>query len=158
MDNMAKEHTFTQAYHMAKIKSWLNNGGDINTTSFSKLGHTMLQTACVENHEALVTELLQRGASVDFKGRGGKTALIYGTIFANTGCVELLLRYGADPTIRTDVDDTDFTEFDGMTALEIVESEIQAKGTRPRFIQLVSMLREAEDRFRRNARTRSAEQ
>ena len=144
MDSMAKQHTFNQAYHMAKITSWLDQGGDVDCTSFSKLGHTMLQTACVENHEALVADLLRRGASVDFKGRGGKTALMHACIFGNQGCVQLCLRAGANPLVRSDVDDTDFTEYDGMTALEITEAEIQAKGARPRQIEIVRMLREAE--------------
>ena len=44
-----KEHTFTQAYHMAQVTSWLDRGGDINVTSFSKQGCTLLMMACVQN-------------------------------------------------------------------------------------------------------------
>ena len=36
-----------------------------------------------------------------------------------------LLLYGASTTLRVDEDDTDYTECDGLTALEIVEEKIE---------------------------------
>ena len=143
MDSMAKEHTFSQAYHMSKITSWLDRGGDVNETSFSKQGHTFLMQACVQNHEALVCELIRRGADLDYKGRVGKTALILAATFGNDGCVSQLLRAGANPLLRVDEDDTEYTENDGMTALEIVEAEIKRDGCRPRTLAITRMLRDA---------------
>ena len=150
MDWRGWEHTFTQAYNEAKVTSWLDGGGDIETTGFSKLGHTMLQMAAIENHESLLGELLRRGAKADHKGRGGKTALMHAATFGNRGCVEKLLRAGADATIRADIDDSDFTENDGLTALEIVEADLRTH-VRPRLADIAHMLRGAEQTRRGSA-------
>ena len=144
MDHRAKEHTFSQAYHQNKITSWLDRGGDINVTSFSKHGHTMLMTACIQNHEALTEELLRRGAAVDLKA-GGKTALMHAATMGNARCVQLLLEAGADPLISADVDDSDYTENDGLTPLEMVELDIAHNGMRPRHQQIRHMLMERVD-------------
>ena len=112
------------AYQMVKILSWLDRGGNIDETRMDKeRGHTFLIQAVCMNNEDLVAELLKRGASVDIKAMG-KTALHFAAVHGHSSCARLLLQYGASPSVRVDVDDTDYTECDGMTALEIVESKI----------------------------------
>jgi hypothetical protein len=46
--------------------------------------------------------------------------------------------------IRADIDDSDYTENDGLTALEMTQRDIERNGMRPRHRQLVQMLVEAE--------------
>ena len=144
MDHMAKEHTFTQALQTTKITSWIDRGGDVNSTAFSRLGHTLLQMAVIDNHDNLVGELLHRGADADSRGRGGKTSLMIAAKFGHAKCVEHLLRAGARADLRAAEDDTDFTEHDGLTALEIVAAETSTKGVKPRFSDITRMLSEAE--------------
>ena len=127
-------------YTLEQAKNWLDRGGDINVTSFSKQGHTMLMMACLKDQADLVAELLSRkGVNIDMKS-AGKTALIHAATMGNARCAQLLLEAGADPNIRADVDDSDFTENDGLTALEVVENDIARNGMRPRHRQLLLML------------------
>ena len=144
MDHLAKKGPFEEAYFKAKVVSWLERGGDINETRLWKEGHTLLMIACIQNHEALCAELLQRGAALDMKGKGGKTALMHAAIHGNKGCVDMLLQAGARANIRADVDDSDFTEFDGLTARECVEEQLRITGKRPRLPEIVHMLQVAE--------------
>ena len=139
MDHMQKEFTFTAAFQQACVTSWLDRGGDVNVTSFSKQGHTMLMMACVRNQEALVAELVRRGADLNLKS-GGKTALHHCAGLGHPGPARILLEAGADIKLRVDVDDSEFTENDGKTALEIVQDEIAAGGMRPRHRDLLRLL------------------
>ena len=104
----------TQQYQLAKVNAFLDRGGDPNCTTISPLGHTILVTACINNHECLVAELVRRGAKLDVKAKG-KTALHYACLLAHPNCAKILLDGGARTDIRVDQDDTDFTEADGMT-------------------------------------------
>ena len=102
---------------MSQVLSWLDRGGDIDTTKVTRLGHTLLIEACINNHECLVAELVRRGANLDIKAKG-KNALHYSVLLAHPNCAKPLLDAGARTDIRIDVDDSDHTECDGMTALE----------------------------------------
>lgn len=108
---------------MAKVLSWLDRGGDINCTTVSRLGFTLLIEACVNNHECLVSELVKRGADINMKAKG-KTALHYSVLLVHPNCAKPLLDAGARTDIRVDIDDSDFTEADGMSAVEIVEDKL----------------------------------
>ena len=115
--------TPAQTYQQAKVTSWLNrNPAGINTTSMSPLGHTFLIQAVIANHETLVADLLQRGAAVDIYAQG-KTALHFAVILGHANASALLLRHGADPSLRVAQDDSDWTECDGMSPSEIVEDK-----------------------------------
>lgn len=103
------------------------------------------QTACINNHVDLVAELVRRGASLDTKA-GGKTALHFCATFGHPKCAQILLQGGARADIRVDVDNSDFTENDGLTALEIVEADVARHGQRPRQRELLHMLREGAGR------------
>lgn len=112
--------TPTQQYEQEKVLSWLNtHAKEINTTAMSDKGHTFLIMACISNNESLVYQLVNRGAALDIKAKG-KTALHYACLLGHVQCAKHLLDAGADLSVRVDIDDSDYTECDGMTCLEIV--------------------------------------
>ena len=100
--------------------------------------------ACIQNHADLTRELCQRGADVNLKA-GGKTALMHAAAKENPECVEILLGFGADASLRADVDDSEFTEYDGLTPLEMVEADVARNGMRPRSHVLLRLLRGASN-------------
>ena len=67
---------------------------------------------------------------------------MFAATFGTPRCAQHLLDAGADVHVRADQDDSDFTENDGLTALEIVENEIARNGMRPRHRALMLMLQE----------------
>ena len=141
-NDLSRDHISEhKAYSMTKVISWLDRGGDINVTSFNSRGLTILQMACFEDDAKLVAELCARGADVNLKA-GGKTALMHCAVVGSPACGKLLLEYGADPHMRADVDDTDFTQYDGMTAQEMLEQEIAQFGMRPRHRALLVALQQ----------------
>uniref|UniRef100_A0A7S2G5L5 Uncharacterized protein n=1 Tax=Haptolina brevifila TaxID=156173 RepID=A0A7S2G5L5_9EUKA len=98
--------------------------------------------ACINNHQKACAELLRRGADTNIKA-GGKTALHHAVIHGYPNLVEMLLRHGARTDIRVDVDESDFTDHDGCTALQIAEAELgQRGGGKPRFSEIANMLRQ----------------
>ena len=139
--------TFNQAYHLAQVTSWLDRGGNIDDPKATRTNHTLLMLSCIEGHEKMCEELIKRGANLDDRATGGKSALHLAAIHENKRCVELLLAAGAQANLRVAEDDTDYTECDGMTALEIIEAKLQ-NGPRPRLADIARMLREAEARQR----------
>ena len=58
---------FGKMYHMSKVLDWIDRGGDVNVTSFSKQGLTLLMMACIEDHGQLCGELIKRNADVNMK-------------------------------------------------------------------------------------------
>ena len=113
-----------QAYTLSKIVSWLDRGGNINETRMDKeRGQSFLIQAAVNNHESLVAELLRRGADVNLYARG-KNALHFAAVLGHSNVTALLLRAGADWNLRVAEDNSDYTECDGMTALQIVEHKL----------------------------------
>ena len=139
--------TFNQAYHLAQVTSWLDRGGNIDDPKATRTNHTLLMLSCIEGHEKMCEELIKRGATLNELATGGKSALHLATIHENKRCVELLLAAGAQANLRVAEDDTDYTECDGMTALEIIEAKLQ-NGPRPRLADIARMLREAAARQR----------
>ena len=133
---------FGKMYHMSKVLDWIDRGGDVNVTSFSKQGLTLLMMACIEDHGQLCGELIKRNADVNMKANG-KTALMHSAVHGTPDCTRhLLSRKDIDVHIRSDVDDSDFTSMDGMTALEMIEEEITREGMKPRNKAVLDMLRE----------------
>ena len=133
---------YSKAYEFSKVTSWLDRNGDINATHMTASGHTLLMVATMSDHDALVQELLQRGAKVDMKVNG-KAALHLAATMGHPKCMRLLLDYGADPNLRVDIDDAEFTENDGLSALEIIEKGVAATGMKPRHYDCLRMLQEA---------------
>lgn len=116
--------TPAMTYQQSKVTAWLDRGGNIDETRMDKeRGHTFLISAVIANNEDLVAELLRRGASVDIKAQG-KNALHFACVLGHSSCVRLLLLHGSSPEVRVDQDNSDYTECDGMDALEIVREKI----------------------------------
>ena len=160
------ELEFAKAYHMEKVTSWLDRGGDINVTSFSKQGHTLLMMSCINGHDKLCAELCRRGADVNLKTNGKvrplrhistrcrgaypytarlscpQTALMLAAVFGRPQCALDIVNAGADVHLRSDVDDSEYTEYDGMTALEMIEHEIEVEGMKPNNLRVLQLLRE----------------
>ena len=135
-------------YAQRKIVDWLDRGGNINTTAMDKeRGHSFLIAATINNNESLVAELLRRGAEVDLKAQG-KAALHFAAVLGHASIAEYLIQYGASTSLRVDVDDTDYTECDGMTALEIVEEKavFARDPVKERLVEMGEMLRRAAAR------------
>jgi ankyrin repeat protein len=88
------------------LDSLLNTGIDINVTEEDK-GATVLLIACsFKDYEDVVSILISRGADVNFRGKDGRTPLIWaaGNSFEST---RILLENSADVKAKGD---------DGMTA------------------------------------------
>ena len=88
------------------LDSLLNSGIDINVTEKDK-GATILLIACsFKDYENVVSILISRGADVNFKGKDGRTPLMWaaGNSLETT---KILLESGADVNAKGD---------DGMTA------------------------------------------
>ena len=60
-------------------------------------GYTLLHRASQEGHVELVGGLLDRGASISAKDRGGRDALFYACRYGHLAVATLLLDRGADP-------------------------------------------------------------
>ena len=84
----------------------------------------------------------------------GKTALHYACLLGHVTCAKHLIDAGADLEVRVDVDDSDYTECDGMSPLEIVidKALISRDPLKARMLEIERLLRnptmsqtEAED-------------
>ena len=126
------------------VAAWLDAGGDVNAARDSPGGDvqrvTCLIVASMQGHEKMVDLLISRGARLDHQSSDGATPLLCAAEHGRGNIVKKLLEAGANPNIRADVDDSDFTENDGLTALEVVENDIARNGMRPRHRQLLLML------------------
>ena len=96
------------------------------------------------NHETLVTELLKRGAAVNIYAQG-KTALHFAVLLGHSNCSALLLRHGADASLRVAEDDSEWTECDGMTPAEIIAEKVQfaRDPLRERYCEMQQQLEDA---------------
>jgi hypothetical protein len=79
-----------------------------------ELGTDLLRAVDDEDLQR-VTELLNEGADVNYRGRVGETPLIVTAMNLNLDIIRLLLEKGADRTIRSSPDG----DFEGKNALEV---------------------------------------
>jgi ankyrin repeat protein len=89
------------------LDSLLNAGIDINVTEADKDATVLLIACSFKDYEDVVSILISRGADVNFKGKDGRTPLIWaaGNSFEST---KILLENGAEVKAKGD---------DGMNAL-----------------------------------------
>ena len=81
------------------VKQALVNGMDPDTTD-PKSGGTLLATAALMGHTAIVSLLLEHGADVNARSKDGGTALHAAAFLGRAETVKLLLDKGADTTLQ----------------------------------------------------------
>ena len=84
------------------VATWLDKGGGVDARCAEQEGATLLMTAGVGGHEAVVRMLLQRGASVDLPNPDdGGTALMNAAADGHTMIVQALLDAKANVSLQT---------------------------------------------------------
>jgi ankyrin repeat protein len=112
------------------IDDFVKSGADINAL-VEPVGDGALHAAALYGVPSTVDALLNAGARVDLRSRGGATALVYAAKFGRTDNAKVLLAHGADPLAQMP---------DGRTAVQI------ASQARPENPELVALLLSHIDR------------
>ena len=105
-------HLSEQRGELQKVVKWLRKGGAVGSfcPTTSRYGApttaTLLHAAAVNDHLAIVKELLKRGASVDLQNSHGFTALMEAALYGNLSIVLVLLQHSADPELLDKDGDT----------------------------------------------------
>ena len=80
---------------------WAGDVFDVAGLGWVSSGNTAIMVASRGGNEALVLELMKRGAEVNARSEeGGWDALMYASEYGNTAVVAVLLNHGADPNTR----------------------------------------------------------
>jgi ankyrin repeat protein len=82
------------------VAAWLDEGGGVDARCAERYGGTLLMSAAVGGHEAMVRMLLQRGAGVNLQESHGLTALMCAAIRGHTTIVQALLDAKADASLQ----------------------------------------------------------
>ena len=90
---------------VAAMKQALASGADPNTKD-PESDSTLLVVAASMGHTEVVALLLEHGADINMKGRGGGTALHAAAFLGRAKTVKLLLDKGADTTLRSNLGGT----------------------------------------------------
>ncbi len=77
---------------MAKVKAFIQEGIDVNTNVH---GCTPLHCAARYGHKEVAELLITKGADINAKDDGGKTALSYAVEGGYTEIAEILRKHGA---------------------------------------------------------------
>jgi len=103
---------------LAKIRTLVEQGVDVNSHCFMPIGMTPLTCAAQRGHYSVVEFLLQHGANIRMKDKNGHTP-IFAAVRCPTGngrpefcakIMELLLKSGADPNVADLLGDTPLME------------------------------------------------
>jgi ankyrin repeat protein len=86
-------------------KNALKKGADVNAKD-EFYGNTALQEASFGGYENIVRLLIENGADVNIKGKGGLAALHHAVIGSRENIVQLLLKNGADVNIQSGIGST----------------------------------------------------
>ncbi len=73
----------------------------INQTNPKLPNMTLLMHAAKHGFTDIINTLLNRGANIDAADRNGHTALMGAALYAQHGAIKLLLKHGADATIKS---------------------------------------------------------
>ena len=87
---LINEHWAGNGFYAADSGMWVNRGD------------TAIMVASRVGNEALVLELVKRGAEVNARNENGYDALMYASILGHTAVVAMLLNHGADPNTRNE--------------------------------------------------------
>lgn len=109
----------------ARVKDQVQSGVDIHAM-IEPVGDTALHVAALYGSPTAVKALLDAGARVDVRSRGGATPLHYAAAFGRLDTAEVLLNHGADPLAQT---------HQGRTVIQ------EAMEARPGQDELVELLR-----------------
>lgn len=86
--------------HVSTVELLLAKGADVNIRKDQSNGYTPLLSAVDNGHVAVVKILLERGAQVNARDSKGSTALHSAGMRKDNALIQLLLKHGADPTIK----------------------------------------------------------
>ena len=100
----------TESRQLACVKLLLGAKADPKAKD-AENGATALHGACLRGEDACVSELLAHNASVDAADKAGATPLIVASYGGHAQCVDLLLKAGADDTLK----------YEGKTAIDLAE-------------------------------------
>ena len=100
-DQVAALHTL--GLHPGLINErWAGEGFNVASgVGYVNRGDTAIMLAREGGNEALVLELVKRGAEVNARSEGGWDALMIASFYGRTAVVAVLLNHGADPNTRT---------------------------------------------------------
>ena len=88
------------------LSSLLGKNPDLLNFRGPGVGHTCLHWLCAKNYKGLVVLALNGGAAIDLRNCEGSTPLHAASSNGNLDCVQMLLHYGADPTVKDDYGET----------------------------------------------------
>ena len=99
-----------QRGEVKKVRNWLLRGESVDAQCTGLTGYSLLHAAAVYERCQLVTELIDRGATVDLRSDEGSTALMAASEqnIRGSKTVRLLLEHAANPNLA---------QQDGITAL-----------------------------------------
>ena len=98
-DQVAALHTL--GLHPGLINErWAGDEFYVAGAGWVHRGYTAIIAASEGGNEALVQELVKRGAEVNARREGGWDALMLASAYGHTAVVAVLLNHGADPNTR----------------------------------------------------------
>ena len=86
--------------HVSTVELLLAKGADVNIRKDESNGYTPLLSAVDNGHISIAKILLERGAQVNARDSRGSTALHSAALQKNDALIQLLLKHGADPSIK----------------------------------------------------------
>ena len=97
---------------LQKVVEWLREGGRADAKTSDPIGNnqaattSLLHAAAANGHLEMVTELLERGASVDLEDSLGYTSLTNAAYQGHLSVLLLLLQHSANPDLQANYGDT----------------------------------------------------
>jgi len=124
---------------LSAVKATIESGCDLDLVDKKRSWSALHYLSMMPNHWLAMTKLLQAGATPDTREKRGATPLGFAVFHGNDNAVELLLEYGADPTLEDD---------EGVSAYSLSLGE-QYKDQVPLFDATIKSLASAKAEFDR---------
>ncbi len=97
-DTVTTIHSAASIGVLAKVKSFIDQGADINAKDMSD--ETPLHYAVRQGHKDIAELLVTKGADVNAKNKGGHTPLHFAAFKGHSDLAELLIANGADVNVK----------------------------------------------------------